>query len=286
LSPATNQFTDNQEKEITMETIDYDRLAADQAAADEIREPGITARRAAARDRERMVREARMTTERQYRELLTAIVQGQKPDPIELTRLATALGRSELDITDDAEEREAQLADEAEARRVEEEKADLNNQIAELREQARTFKAKADETYATCNDLKTEIERKHSRVALDEKAAFQTTLKENQAALENHRNANARIGELMRALGEVRPWNNHVAQLRQRRFQQKHEAKERESDAARARYVTDEVPDKVIRAAINPPFEPEESTQSSGSRRVRLGQVNGKDVVVEVGRLG
>ena len=126
------------------DTIDYNEAARAQAAADEIACPGCTARKAATRERERIVREARATTERQYRDLLTAIVQGEKPDPVELTRLATALGRSTQDVSNDVEDRAAEMENEAEAARCDEERADLEQQVAQ--EDSRIEQARAEQS--------------------------------------------------------------------------------------------------------------------------------------------
>lgn len=283
------------------EVIDYDEVARNQAAADEIREPGITARRAAAYERERIVREARATTERQYKAQLTLIAQGQQADPVELTRLATALGRSEKDVADDAEMRAAEIEDEKETARCEEERADLEQQIAEqdrLSEQAR---AEQNRTHNLCNGLDKAIAQEHAKVALQKKAERAKAVAQNRAAIADVEKAKAKIADLQQAIADVRPRCDHVEQLKFRRFQAVHEARQRESDRAMAPYVfasqADSLPDEAIRAAISPSASQAPPTVDLAGRKVdpkkreasgsiRLGMIDGEEVRVSVGELG
>jgi hypothetical protein len=272
-----------------MQTIDYDQLAANQAAADEIKDPGCTARKAAARERERIIREAHATTERQYKELLTLIVQGQKPDPVELTRLATALGRSEKDISDDIEMRAAELADLDEAQRVANEKAELEQLIAQqdaLIEQSQSEQAKA---VSKCKTLEAAIWKLYEPVAVKEKAALKKAQAVERSAAAGIQQATDNIHQLQAKLQNVRPGMSQVERLRKARFQAKHEAKQKEHERAMAPYVfagqQDSLPDDVMRSVISPTASDDPPTQEPG-RSVRLGMVDGKEVVVSVAKLG
>ena len=195
------------------EVVDYNQVAADQERAEEIRDPGCTARKAAARERERIVREARATTERQYREVLTIIAKGEQPDPVELTRLATALGRSTQDVSNDVEDRAAEMENEAEAARCDEERADLEQQVAQ--EDSRIEKARAEQSNSASEyrNLEAEIARQHAKVAKKEKAALAEALQRNQAATATIEHATANVHQLQARLQNVRPACNHVEEI-------------------------------------------------------------------------
>ena len=272
-----------------MQTIDYDVVARAQAAADEIREPGITARREAQHERERIVREARATTERQYRELLTGIVQGEQPDGVELTRLATALGRSEQDVSNDVEDRAAQIEDEREAARCDDERADLEQQVAQQDGLIETARAEQTKSATEYRDLEAEIARQHAKVAKKEKAQLADTLARNQSATAAIEHATAEIHQLQARLQNVRPGCNHVERLRQARFRAKHLAAQEESDRAMAPYVfagqQDSLPDDVMRSVISPKA-PNGPPVQRPDQPVRLGMLNGEPVTIGVGKLG
>jgi hypothetical protein len=272
-----------------MPEVDYDQLAADQERAEEIRDPGSTARRAAARERERLVREARSTTLRQYRELLTLIVRGQTPDPVELTRLGTALGRSEADVASDVEDRAAEIEDEAEVARCDEERADLEQQVAQ--EDSRIEKARAEQSKSATEyrNLEVEIARQHTKVAKREKAALAEALQRNQAATATIEHATAEIHQLQARLQNVRPGCNHVERLRQQRFRAKHLAAQQESDRAMMVYAdaqtADELPPDRLASAVSPKA-PEGPPVQQLDRPISLGQLNGEPVEIHVSKLG
>ncbi len=271
------------------EVVDYNQVAADQERAEEIRDPGCTARKAAARERERIVREARATTERQYREVLTIIAKGEQPDPVELTRLATALGRSTQDVSNDVEDRAAEMENEAEAARCDEERADLEQQVAQ--EDSRIEKARAEQSNSASEyrNLEAEIARQHAKVAKKEKAALAEALQRNQAATATIEHATANVHQLQARLQNVRPACNHVERLRAARFRAKHLAAQQESDRAMAPYVfaqqQDELPDESLHTALNPPAPNGPPVLDVCGRGVRLGQIDGKEVVVGVSKL-
>jgi len=268
----------------------HDEQAAAQAAADEFRDPGCTARKVAAQERERIVREARRATEAAYRAILTTIVQGEKPDPTELTRLTTALNKSPEDVSSDMEEREAELADEAEARRVEGEKAEIEQQIAaqdSLIEQAQAESAAAAEKRES---LKAEIERQHAKVAVREKAQLRKAWEKEQAATDSIREATEAIHQLRSQLQNARPHRQYKDRLLTERHCAKRRAESAASDRSMQRYVfaqqQDELPPDALHAALNPPAPNDPTIQHLGGRPVKLGVVNGEEVTIEVGRLG
>ncbi len=106
------------------EVIDYDKLAAGQAAADEIACPGITVRRQARHTAEETAREAHRLVEEKYGRLLD---KGQPTH--ELFMLAAVLGRSAI-LADDIEERLA-------LQRGGDELARLHNQRLRAKHEAR-----------------------------------------------------------------------------------------------------------------------------------------------------
>ena len=268
------------------EVVDYDEVARAQEAADEIRDPGCTARKAAARERERIVREARATTKSQYRNLLTIIARGEQPDPVELTRLATALGRSEADIAADAEEREAELADADEVERCRTEKAALEDRIAE--QAAIVTKGEAEKVEATekAKNLEAEIWKLCEPVGLKQKTALAKARAKEHAAAASIQQATDQIHLLQSRLQNTLPRCNHVERLRQARFRARHEAAARESDRAMAPYVfaqqQDSLPDDVMASVISPKADP--PSQRPGET-IRVGTLNGEPVEIRVGKL-
>ena len=191
----------------------WDKIAADQAAADEIRDPGCTARKKAAHSRERMIRKARQSTEEQYRQLLTGIVQGKRPSPIKLTQLMTALSKSEQDVADDVELRAAEMEDEAEVIRCKDEKASLQKQIDEAEAAIREAEVAQTKSGRHYDELQEKIAAIHSKVALDEKRDLAKALSRNQSATPTIQQANDTIRELQNKMADVRPRTMSVARL-------------------------------------------------------------------------
>ena len=237
-----------------MQTIDYDEAARAQAAADEIACPGCTARKAATREREQIVREARKTVERQYRDLLTAKFEGEKPDPVELTRLATALGRSTRMYRTTWRTGQPKLRTRLKPPVAMRNVPTLNGRWpSKIRVSSRPVPNSLIRP-ASIENLEAEIARQHAKVAVKEKAALAEALQRNQAATATIENATANIHQLQARLHNVRPACNHVERLRAARFGAKQLAAQQESDRAMAPYVfaqqQDELPDDVLHAAL------------------------------------
>ena len=99
-----------------------------------------------------------------------------------------ALGKSDVDLQSDLEDRAAILADENEAARCDAERADLERQIGDLEKESERFNDELRTTCATCRELDAKIEQAHAAVAVEEKRERQTTLAANQAAAAGYKN--------------------------------------------------------------------------------------------------
>ena len=147
------------------------------------------------------------------------LLAGENPPPDEVTRIVEALNKTSDDIAADMELVEAELADEAAARRCDDDRADLEQQVAE--EDSRIEKARADQAKSATEyrDLEAEIARQHAKVAKREKAALAEALQRNQTATATIEHATAEIHQLQARLQNVRPGMSHVEALQGRRGQ-------------------------------------------------------------------
>ena len=248
------------------------------------------------------IADAKYENEVAYFDLLREILEGQTPDAAELGRLKSALGKSDVDLQSDLEDRAAILADENEAARCDAERADLERQIGDLEKESERFNDELRTTCATCRELDAKIEQAHAAVAVEEKRERQTTLAANQAAAAGYKNAGEAIHQLQARLQNLKPGMSHVASLRSRRGQAEQRAKEEKSDRSMAPYVfaqqQDELPDEALHSVLNPPAPNgppvsdvcgrpvrlgEEVT--IGGKSIRLGVLDGEEVRVGVGRI-
>jgi len=235
------------------------------------------------------IADAKYRNEERYFDLLREILEGATPDATELGRLKAALGKSDTDVESDLHDRAAILADDKELARVSAERTDLQRQIAEqerLIEQARIEEQRSCQRY---NELDAEIRAAHAQVAIDEKAEQSTVLAVNRAAIATVENAKAAIHGLQAALDNLQPGVNHVAALRSRRGA----AKQRKDDADHARAMApyignlpDELPGDMLSSIVSPRPPAGPPVSDVCGRGVRLGQIDGKEVTVAVGKLG
>lgn len=243
------------------------------------------------RVRLRLVDDAIETTQKKYKAVLTAIVQNEPHDATELLRLAAALHRDERDIATDLEDRAADLQDEEDARRADEERQALVGKIERLQDDANGFATTANESFNECMRLQEKINAIHDAVGQREKDAYRQAVAENHAALADQKRTMAEIEDLKVKLESIQPTSGRKAALHgQRRSaacQAKHDQKKKDSDASMQRYVDaqrqEELPDDLLHAALNPPMPNGPPTQNLGG--VRLGTKNGEPVEVRVGRL-
>lgn len=241
---------------------------------------------AAALDR---IADATYANESRYFDLLREILEGATPDAAELGRLKAALGKSDTDLESDLQDRAAMLADEKESARVTDEQDSIMRKIAEqerLIEEARVEEQRSCQRY---NELDAEIRAAHAKVAVQEKAEQSKVLAANRASIAAVENAKAEIHQLQARLDNTRPGVDHVASLRSRRGL----AKQREDDADHARAMApyignlpDELPGDMLSSIVSPPPANGPPVSDVCGRGVRLGQIDGQEVVVAVGKLG
>jgi len=233
----------------------------------------------------RAVDQARKVTEREYKLLLGKLLAGETPPADEVTRIVSALNKTSDDIAADMELVEAQLADEAAARRVDDERADLEQEIADCDsavEKARTDQAKAANK---CKTLEAEIWKLYEPVAKKEKQQLAKAREAESAAAAAIQQATDQRHLLQSRLQNMTGGGCHVDRLRQARFRRIHEDRERESDRSMALYGELPVPDDAMRDAVSPaaPAGPPVSDIGCG---VRLGTLNGEPVTIGIGKLG
>ena len=241
---------------------------------------------AAALDR---IADATYANESRYFDLLREILEGATPDAAELGRLKAALSKSDADLESDLQDRAALLADEKESARVTDEQDSIMRKIAEqerLIEEARVEEQRSCQRY---NELDAEIRAAHAKVAVQEKAEQSKALAANRASIAAVENAKAEIHQLQARLDNTRPSVDHVASLRSRRGL----AKQREDDADHARAMApyignlpDELPGDMLSSIVSPPPANGPPVSDVCGRGVRLGQIDGQEVVVAVGKLG
>lgn len=273
-----------------MTTIDYDEQARTAELIEEQRNPGSTERKRATRVRLKLVADAVQTTKDLYQDILTKIVRNDPHDPVELLRLSQALGRSERDIATDLEDCAADLADEEDARRADAERRTIEGKIGTLQDDANGFAAVANESFNECMELQAKINELHDAVGQKEKEAYRQAVAENHRGLADQKQALADIEQLTAKLESIQPEVGRKARLlgerKARQYQEKHDAKKRESDQAMQKFAdaqaSEELPPDLLHAALNP-MAPTPPTQNLGA--VKLGTKNGEPVVVSAGRL-
>ena len=234
----------------------------------------------------RAVDRARKVTEREYKLLLGKLLAGENPPPDEVTRIIGALNKTSDDVAADMELVEAQLADEAAARRVDDERADLEQQVAQ--QDSVIEKARADQTKAAekAKSLEAEIWKLYEPVAKKEKQQLAKAREAESAAAATIQQATDQRHLLQSRLQNMTGGGCHVDRLRQARFQQQHEARQQESDRSMALYGELPVPDDVMSAAVSPRAPAGPPTSDVCGRGVRLGVLDGQEVVVGVSKLG
>jgi hypothetical protein len=232
---------------------------------------------------------AREVTEREYKVILGKLLAGETPPADEVTRIVSALGKTSDDVAQDMELVEAQLADEAAARRVDDERADLEQQVAQ--EDSRIEKACSDQAKAAekAKSLEAEILKAYESVAVKEKVLLAKARSAESAAAATIQQATDQRHLLQSRLQNMTGGGCHVERLRSVRFRRIHEAKQQESDRAMAPYrdTLDVLPaDDVIRDAVSPKAPAGPPVSDIGGRGVRLGVLDGEEVRVGVGKLG
>jgi hypothetical protein len=270
-----------------METIDREIL-------EELREAGSVGRRKAAEKRQRIVAEAREATQREYRGLLTKIVGGESVPPKETAALLASLGKSLDSLPIDLEDREAELADEVEVKRVASEKQAIEAKIGDAEAKVEKLTGVQDDADATAADLESTIRQEELKVAVPQRKRLRAVSQQRATAADALGEAKAEVDQLRQQLAAVKPSANHLAEARGRRESErmaaKWRAKSAESDRAmevfRFAQQQDELPDDRMAAAINPKAPSPPPTQQLGGQRVRVGQLNGREVTIAVGKLG
>jgi putative ABC transport system ATP-binding protein len=267
------------------QTIDYDQLARNREAVEEIRNPGSTARKRAAEKRQRIVAELRKATEAEYKDLLGRMLSGESVPQNETAQLVSALGKSLDDLPTDLEDMEAELADAAEAERVAAEKAAIEKKIGGLEAKAEKLMAAVDDAEQMAAGLAEAIRQEELKVAIPRRKRLRAVRQQKAEAAEAAAELRLEIEQLQRQLAEVRPACNHKGRLLSQRAAQKWVDKGRESDRAMAPYVfaqqSSELSAEAERSAINPKAPAGPPVQS-----LVVGRLNGEEVRVSVGKLG
>lgn len=254
----------------------WDKIAADKEAAAEIRDPGCTARKKAALRRERLIREARETTEEQYRDLLTKLATGKRPHPVKLSQVMTALGKTEEDVAADAELRVAEIEDEKEIARCNAEKAALQKQIDEAKAEIAEAEVSQTRSARQYDELQEKISAIHATVAHEEKRDLAKALSRNNAATGAIQQANTTIRELQNKIADMRPKTVHVARLRARNDRLRREAQDRRDLAEARPYLDPDLPRGELASILSPKAGDDDNDRNPNERKVPLGSVNGE----------
>jgi hypothetical protein len=238
------------------------------------------------------IAEAKYRDECAYFDLLAKICQDQPFDSAELGRLKAALGKTDEQLQEDVADRAAMLIDEAEAQRVEREKVELQQLIEAQETRRQGAIAERTSTYEVWQTLDREIEHEHAKVATRQKAARAEALQKNRAATATIKETDVAIQDLQTRLQNLRPKGSAMERLQSDRWTTIHRKRSEESDRAMAPYVfaqqSEELPLDRLRAAINPPAptQPTILDAASGPQVVRMGQRDGEEVTIAVGKLG